>query len=215
MTGRHQRAGTADEPRTLPFGDGAVLVELPDLAAVHALDTAIRELRDPRVVDRVPGARTLLLRGPDPDALRDLVGRAWALRTTEIVAAEQEAVVLEVAYDGDDLDDVAELTGLSVQEVVGRHLAAEYTVAFGGFMPGFAYLTGLDPVLRVPRLDTPRQKVPPGSVAIADEFTAVYPAATPGGWRLLGRCGARLFDVERDPPALLAAGMRVRFVRAP
>jgi KipI family sensor histidine kinase inhibitor len=215
MTGRDQRAGTTEEPRTLPFGDGAVLVELPDLAAVHALDAAIRELRDPRVVDRVPGARTLVLRGPDPDALGELVARAWALRSPDAVAAAQDPVVLEVTYDGDDLDGVAGLTGLSVQEVVGRHLAAQYTVAFGGFMPGFAYLTGLDPLLRVPRLESPRQKVPPGSVAIADEFTAVYPAATPGGWRLLGRCGAQLFDVQREPPALLSAGMRVRFVRAP
>ena len=79
-------------------------------------------------------------------------------------------------------------------------------------MPGFAYLTGLDPVLHVPRLASPRQKVPAGSVAIADEYSAVYPAATPGGWRLLGRCDAQLFDIDRDPPALLRPGTRVRFV---
>lgn len=203
-----------DEPRTLPFGDGAVLVQLPDLAAVHALDAAIRELDDPRVVDRVPGARTLLLRGPDPDALAELVPQAWAHRTADDAAAGK-LVVLEVTYDGEDLAGVAELTGLSVHDVVARHTGAEYTVAFGGFMPGFAYLTGLDPLLRVPRLGSPRTKVPAGSVAIADEFSAVYPAATPGGWRLLGRCDVRLFDVDRDPPALLVPGTRVQFVVAP
>ena len=95
--------------------------------------------------------------------------------------------------------------------MVARHTGALYTVAFGGFMPGFAYLVGLDPLLRVPRLDSPRERVPAGSVAIADEFSAVYPAATPGGWRLLGRCDVELFDVDRETPALLQPGTRVRF----
>ena len=118
---------------------------------------------------------------------------------------------LAVDYDGPDLADVARLTGLTVDEVVARHTGARYTVAFGGFMAGFAYLVGLDPALRVPRLDSPRERVPAGSVAIADEFSAVYPAATPGGWRLLGRCEQTLFDVDREPPALLQPGTRVRF----
>lgn len=204
-------------PRVLPYGDDAVLVELADLAEVRALDDAVRAARatDPEagsIVDQVPAARTLLLRVRDgADAVSLPVQRWWAGRTDaarETVTAE---VVLDVVYDGADLADVARLTGLTPDEVVARHTAARYTVAFGGFMPGFAYLVGLDPLLRVPRLDSPRERVPAGSVAVADEFSAVYPAATPGGWRLLGRCDVELFDVKRETPALLQPGTRVRF----
>jgi len=208
----------ARDLRVLPYGDDAVLVELPGLAEVRALDDAVRAARgtDPdaaTIVDQVPAARTLLLRvrdGADAGALP--VARWWADRSVTPEVDGGPEVVLDVDYDGPDLDDVARLTGLSQDEVVRRHIAARYTVAFGGFMPGFAYLTGLDATLRVPRLDSPRERVPAGSVAIADEFSAVYPAATPGGWRLLGRCDVALFDVDRDPPALLQPGTRVRFV---
>ncbi|WP_421734849.1 5-oxoprolinase subunit B family protein [Cellulomonas sp.] len=204
-------------PRVLPYGDDAVLVELADLAEVRALDDAVRAARatDPEaaaIVDQVPAARTLLLRVRDgADAGSLPVERWWAGRTDAARETATTEVVLEVVYDGADLDDVARLAGLSVDDVIARHTGAQYTVAFGGFMPGFAYLVGLDPVLRVPRLDSPRERVPAGSVAIADEFSAVYPAATPGGWRLLGRCDVRLFDVDREPPALLQPGTRVRF----
>ncbi|WP_426593129.1 5-oxoprolinase subunit B family protein [Cellulomonas sp. McL0617] len=234
---------SADEqPRVLPFGDDAVLVELADLTAVRALDDAIRALRtahttgttstrrapsavdapgtDHRavvatIVDQVPAARTLLLRvapGADPGALVPVVAAAWAERRGEATRTVGALVTLDVTYDGADLAGVSGLTGLTTSEVVARHTAVLYTVAFGGFMPGFAYLTGLDPALRVSRLASPRQKVPAGSVAIADGFSAIYPAASPGGWRLLGTCAARLFDVDRDPPALLQPGTRVRFV---
>ena len=204
----------SDQPRVQRFGDDAVLVELADLVAVGELDAAVRALHDARIVDQVPAARTLLLRGPDPAALADLVATAWATRSGRTDVGPGDLVTLEVVYDGEDLADVAGLTGLAVADVIARHTAPLYTVAFGGFMPGFGYLTGLDPALRVPRLASPRQKVPAGSVAIADEFSAVYPAATPGGWRLLGRCDVTLFDVDRDPPALLSPGTRVRFVAA-
>jgi len=205
------------DPRVLPYGDDAVLVELAGLDQVRALDDAVRAARasDPdaaAIVDQVPAARTLLLRvrdGADPRELPVL--RWWAARSEPAPAAATGEVVLRVDYDGADLPDVARLTGCTVDEVVARHTGALYTVAFGGFMPGFAYLTGLDPVLRVPRLDSPRERIPAGSVAIADEFSAVYPAATPGGWRLLGRCDVVLFDVDREPPALLQPGTRVRF----
>ena len=204
--------------RVVPYGDDAVLVELPGLAEVRALDDAVRAARtsDPDatgIVDQVPAARTLLLRvreDVDPGTLP--VGRWWAGRTRTVRQDEAGEIVLAVDYDGPDLADVARLTGLTVDEVVARHAGAQYTVAFGGFMAGFAYLVGLDPALRVPRLDSPRERVPAGSVAIADEFSAVYPAATPGGWRLLGRCEQTLFDVDREPPALLQPGTRVRFV---
>lgn len=200
-------------PRVVPFGDDAVLVELADLAAVRALDDAIRAAADPLVVDQVAAARTLLLRGPDPAALADLVARV-APRSSGAQTASGELVTLHVTYDGEDLEAVAALTDRTVADVVARHTSALYTVAFGGFMPGFAYLTGLDPALFVPRLASPRPRVPAGSVAIADEFSAVYPAATPGGWRLLGRCDVALFDIDRDPPALLRPGTRVRFVES-
>lgn len=207
----------ARAPRVVPYGDDAVLVELAGLADVRALDDAVRAARasDPdaaRIVDQVPAARTLLLRvreDADPGALP--IERWWAARSASAVDTDDREVVLAVDYDGADLADVARLTGLTVDEVVARHTGVRYTVAFGGFMAGFAYLVGLDPVLRVPRLDSPRERVPAGSVAIADDFSAVYPAATPGGWRLLGRCEQTLFDVDRDPPALLQPGTHVRF----
>jgi KipI family sensor histidine kinase inhibitor len=117
-----------------------------------------------------------------------------------------------VVYDGEDLHDVAGLTSLSVQEVVLRHAAPEYVVAFLGFAPGFPYLVGLDPALHVPRRPTPRTRVPVGSVGLAGPQTGIYPTASPGGWQLIGRTDRVLFDERRDPPALLAAGDRLRFV---
>ncbi|RHA37996.1 5-oxoprolinase subunit B family protein [Cellulomonas rhizosphaerae] len=207
--------------KVLPFGDDAVLVELDDLAQVRALDAAVRaargEGRFAEVVDQVPAARTLLLRGVgavDHAALATAVRALPAGPAAPVAERAAPVVELEVTYDGPDLDEVADLTGLSADEVVARHTAATYTVAFGGFMPGFAYLVGLDPLLRVPRRPSPRERVLAGSVAIADEFSAVYPAATPGGWRLIGRCERPLWDVDHEPPALLAPGTRVRFVEA-
>jgi KipI family sensor histidine kinase inhibitor len=200
----------------VPYGPDALLVDLPGLDAVRALDDALRA--DPLVgaVDVVPAARTLLVRFDGEvrasAAAGDLAARA--ARAADEPAGSRavtEPVVLPVRYDGADLAEVARLTGLDEAEVVRRHAAATYTVAFGGFMPGFAYLTGLDPVLHVPRRSSPRERVPAGAVAIAGEFAAVYPAATPGGWMLLGTCDVPLFDVNRHPPALLRPGARVRF----
>ncbi|HEX9167224.1 MAG TPA: 5-oxoprolinase subunit PxpB, partial [Gemmatimonadales bacterium] len=119
--------------------------------------------------------------------------------------------VIPVRYDGPDLEWVAARTGLNPDEVVRRHSARLYTVYLLGFVPGFAYLGELDPTLVLPRRSTPRQRVPAGSVAIAGAQTAVYPLATPGGWHLIGQTTLRLFDPEREPPALLAAGDTVRF----
>ncbi len=127
------------------------------------------------------------------------------------VPLASRTVEIPVVYDGPDLDDVAKATGLSREEVVARHCGAVYTAAFLGFQPGFAYLMGLPASLAVPRLAVPRLKVPAGSVGIAGNQTGIYPASTPGGWRLIGRTDAELFSPGENPPVLIAMGDRVRF----
>lgn len=205
--------------RILPCGEGAVLVEVDGddadaLAGVHALFAAVREAAWPGVTDLVPAARTLLVVA-GPEALAGVRERLASLdvdRTPTLAGGDAEVVEIGVAYDGPDLDAVAELTGLTRDEVVAAHTGAEQRVAFGGFAPGFPYLTGGDPRLVVPRRPTPRTRVPAGSVALAGPWSGIYPRASPGGWQLIGRTDAVLFDVDRSPPALLQPGQRVRFV---
>jgi KipI family sensor histidine kinase inhibitor len=124
---------------------------------------------------------------------------------------ERETVVIPVTYDGRDLESVAALSGMTVDEVIARHTGSDFVVGWLGFAPGFAYLTGLDPALHLPRMEVPRTSVSPGSVAIAGPYSAVYPSPSPGGWRLLGHTDLRVWDVTADPPALLPPGTRVRF----
>jgi len=198
--------------RFLPAGRSAVLVEVDDLETVIALASALR--RDPPagVIDVVPAARTLLLIHDESTSMSKLADR---LRDQPLDPASErggEPVEISVTYDGEDLADVAKQTRLSEEEVARRHAAADYTVAFIGFAPGFAYLVGGDPALHVARRDSPRTKVPAGSVALAGEFTGVYPREAPGGWQLVGRTAATLWDLDRDPPALLTPGTAVRFV---
>jgi KipI family sensor histidine kinase inhibitor len=202
--------------RILPAGDAAVLVELADLAEAGRLYASLRRDPLPGVLDLVPATRTVLVTldravtGPEQAAA--------ALRSRPLADVPDPAagrlVRLPTRYDGPDLADVAELTGLPAEEVVRRHAASEWTVAFCGFAPGFAYLTGGDPALRVPRRETPRTAVPAGSVGLADGFSGAYPRRMPGGWQLVGRTDAVLWDLDRDPPALLPPGTRVRFVPA-
>jgi len=159
----------------------------------------------------VLGARTVLLRG-EPSDLRALVDRS---EPGDITAAEAgDEIEVPVTYDGPDLADVATHTGLSEQEIVAAHTGTPWTVAFGGFAPGFAYLVGGDERLAVPRRESPRTSVPAGSVGLAGEFSGVYPRSSPGGWQLIGHTDAVMFDVDRDPPALLVPGAHVRFVEA-
>jgi KipI family sensor histidine kinase inhibitor len=201
--------------RARRVGDRALLLECADGDEVRAAHAEAQRLRDEgslRCLDVVPGATTLLI-----DGLLD--GRSvidglddWPREPPAVEA--RGAVELPVRYDGPDLESVAEHTGLSVDEVVTRHRGAQFVVAFCGFAPGFAYLTGLPEELHVPRLEEPRSKVPVGSVGLAGAFTGVYPRASPGGWQLIARTDARLWDVERDPPALLVPGTTVRFVDA-
>jgi KipI family sensor histidine kinase inhibitor len=196
-----------------PYGPHAVLVEPDEPAAVLSLATAVAEVDG--VVEVVPAARTLLaVLRPDTDpAAAAAAIRDRAVHPSSEPAGPGEPVVLDVDYDGPDLAGTAAELGLTPDELAGRHGAGEYVVAFCGFAPGFAYLSGLEAALHVPRLAEPRTKVPPGSVGIAGEFTGVYPRASPGGWRLLGRTDATLWDLDRTPPALLTPGTRVRFRR--
>jgi KipI family sensor histidine kinase inhibitor len=202
--------------RVRPAGERALLVELEELETVHRLHAALRALDPPGVVDLVPGYRTLLVVA-DPDRVEALDELAAGLPRLELPPAEAVAgdpVEIPVTYDGEDLPEVAGLTGLDAAEVVGRHTAPTYTVAFLGFSPGFPYLVGLDPALEVPRRDTPRTSIPAGSVGLAGGQTGIYPTASPGGWQLIGRTDVTLFDPGRDPPALLGPGSRLRFTVA-
>ena len=200
--------------RVRAMGDAAVLVELADLDAVLAHAAAIEAAGWPGVVDVVPGARTVVVivrPGTDLAALRRAVR---ALDVGPVDAADGETVEIPVVYDGPDLDEVAELTGLDVDAVVAAHTGTPWRVGFGGFAPGFAYLVGGDERLNVPRQSEPRTKVPAGSVALAGEFSAIYPRESPGGWQLIGQMAddsVTLWDIDRDPPALLRPGMWVQF----
>jgi KipI family sensor histidine kinase inhibitor len=195
----------------LRAGDAALLVRADGMAA--RLASAIHSKRLAGVLDVVPGARTVLvITEPGSWDLDQLARLILALPLPPAAAAGRSLTEIPVLYDGPDLADVARLAGLEVAEVIARHQAAEYSVGWLGFSPGFGYLTGLDPALRgIRRLARPRQSVPAGSVAIAGGLACVYPAASPGGWRLLGRTSARLWDPGREPPALLEPGARVRF----
>lgn len=204
--------------RVRPVGAHALLVELdgddPAAAARALWAEALRrrEAGELACLDLVPGARTLLLDGLDDVASVRAQLPRW--QPEESQEQEPRTVELPVTYDGPDLDDVAEITGLEVDEVVRRHREADYVVAFCGFAPGFAYLTGLPEELHVPRREDPRTKVPAGSVGLAGEFTGVYPGVSPGGWQLVATTSATLWDVTADPPALLTPGTVVRLVDA-
>ncbi len=188
----------------LPVGRDAVLVEVS--SADEAVDLAAwaRDRRLAREV--VPGARTVLFDGlRDAETLPDAVARWRPGR-----APSGPEVELAVSYDGPDLGFVADRWGCTVDEVVARHQATGFVSAFCGFAPGFAYLSGLTD--DVPRLATPRTRVPAGAVALAGRWCGVYPGESPGGWRVIGRTDAVLWDADRAEPALLAPGTRVRFV---
>ncbi|PRX92495.1 KipI family sensor histidine kinase inhibitor [Allonocardiopsis opalescens] len=201
--------------RILDCGDSAVLVELADLDEVLGCYAALVERPPPHVVDLVPAARTVLVRvRPGPGVLAEVRAALAGLRPRAGARADGGLVEVPVHYDGADLADVAELTGLSEAEVVAAHTGREWRVAFCGFAPGFGYLVGGDPRLKVPRREQSRVRVPAGSVALAGEFSGVYPRSSPGGWQLLGRTELAVWDPGREPAALLAPGVRVRFVDA-
>jgi KipI family sensor histidine kinase inhibitor len=208
--------------RLLTCGEQAVLIEVNGQAEVLALTEAVRAAVAAGrggfagVVDVVPAATTVLVTVDDGLSTAGLRTGLATLSSDVAVPADQpptsEVIDIEVDYDGPDLDEVAELTGLSRDEVVAAHTGQTWQAGFIGFAPGFAYLSGGDPRLAVARRTEPRTSVPAGSVALAGEFSAIYPRSSPGGWQLIGRTDAVLFDVDRDPPALLPPGAVVRFV---
>ncbi len=218
----------APAARLIPCGDSALLVsfgEAVDAALnrrVHALAAAVRTLRA-AAPDRwgtpVPAYSSLLV-PYDPlvltaaEAEAALAGLLAALPPDLPEEDAEPPLTIPVHYggaDGPDLAEVAALHGLDPEAVVRLHTGAVYRVFMLGFAPGFAYLGPLPPSLVTPRRATPRTRVPAGSVAIAAEQTGIYPLATPGGWHLLGRTDLRLWDPDREPPALLRPGQRVRF----
>ncbi|HSV39084.1 MAG TPA: allophanate hydrolase subunit 1 [Nocardioidaceae bacterium] len=187
--------------RLLPYGPHAVLVEVDSTEEAMALyEAAIASGVDAREI--VPGARTVLFDGIGPNFVIP--------EPNESSERAPRHVDIPTVYDGPDLEDAAALVGLTPAELVGRHTSTTFTVAFCGFAPGFAYCTGFG--LSVPRLESPRPRVEPGSVGLAGEFTGIYPTASPGGWRLIGRTDVLLWDPERVDPALLSPGTTVRFV---
>ncbi|WP_030810419.1 5-oxoprolinase subunit PxpB [Streptomyces sp. NRRL F-2799] len=198
--------------RTLPVGAHALLVEVASAEQARALHAELLRRRAAGSLSAreiVPAARTVLLDGVD-----DPVRRAAELTAAEPPPAPEATsapVELPVHYDGPDLAEVAAHWGVSAREVAEIHASTEFTVAFCGFAPGFGYLTGLPEHRYVPRRATPRTAVPAGSVALAGPYTGVYPRSSPGGWQLIGRTDAVLWDTAREPAALLAPGTRVRF----
>jgi 5-oxoprolinase (ATP-hydrolysing) subunit B len=206
------------------LGDAALSIKpaadqpLEANAWVHRLAQRLREASVDGVRDIVPGMRELVVHvDPLRCDLRRVEAELRDSTRTDPVASEPLPTVLEipVTYGGEagpDLEDVARASGLTTDEVCRRHAGREYLVCFVGFLPGFPYLGVLHPSLRLPRRDTPRPRVPSGSVAIAGEYTGIYPSASPGGWHVIGHTAITLFDLASEPPARLAPGMRVKFV---
>ncbi|MGN7797884.1 5-oxoprolinase subunit B family protein [Leifsonia sp. 22587] len=203
--------------RILPYGDHALLIELDGLDAVLALFRGLESTRPNGVVDLIPAARTIAVE-VEPRILPLSAAAAWVERTPprEPEEGEERMVDVAVSYDGEDLSEVARITGLTERDVVTAHTGTPWRVAFGGFAPGFAYLVADAPAapLEVPRRSTPRTSVPSGSVGLAGVFSGVYPRSSPGGWQLIGRTHAVLWDEAADPPALLRPGTVVRFREA-
>ena len=212
-----------DRPRFLYAGDQALVVELgdkidPDLnRRVHSLRGAIEKAKVSGVSDLIATYRSLLVYYDPLSANVEKLKEELARIERRVDAARlgrSRVVHLPTIYGGEygpDLDSVAEHTGLPTEQVVEAHSAPGYLIYMMGFSPGFPYLGGLDERLHTPRLSTPRTEIPAGSVGIADSQTGVYPVASPGGWRLIGRTPLRLFDPAAEPPSLLVAGDYVRF----
>ncbi len=199
--------------RFLPVNHQSIMVELADLQQTLALLHSLQAQPIAGVRELVPAARTILVQfEPHKILAAALVNEIASRDFSGCVERSDVLVEIPVRYEGEDLEEVAQILGISAAEVVCRHTQSEWSVAFTGFAPGFAYLTGGDPIFNVPRRATPRTKVPAGAVALAGTFSAVYPQASPGGWQIIGVTDEAMWDLARDLPALLQPGYRVRFV---
>ena len=200
--------------RFLPVNLDALLVELNDLDETLALFDALTADPIAGVEEIIPAARTLLIQfRPSTIDRQALVNRIAGQDLSRRREGEQRRVEIPVHYNGEDLDELATLLGISRDEVIGRHTAHDYSVAFCGFAPGFAYLTG-GAGFQVPRRKTPRTRIPAGAVALAGDFSGVYPQASPGGWQIIGVTPLQMWDLNRAEPALLRPGYKVRFTDA-
>ena len=198
--------------RVRPVGRSALLIECRDGNEVSAWRAELwrrREAGELRIVDIVPGATTILLDGVEPATAARLAD--WP-PPPAVLTTDGPLVEVRTTFDGEDLADIAARWGVSSVLAVQRLTATPLTVAFCGFAPGFAYMRGLPEEWAVPRLAAPRPRVPAGAVGIAGSYVGIYPAASPGGWRLVGQTHQNLFDVREDPPAFLPPGTRVRLV---
>jgi len=200
--------------RFLPVRAGSTLIELDGLEGTLSLAIALSDNPIEGILEIVPAARTVLVVfDPDRISEQQLIARISDVDLSVTAPAAGPLIEIPVRYDGEDLADVASMLGVSEAEVVRRHTGSDYTVAFTGFAPGFAYLVGSDPTLHVPRHKSPRTQVKAGSVGLGGEFSGIYPKDSPGGWQLIGSTSLTMFDPERDPAALLQPGFRVRFAR--
>lgn len=194
-----------------PCGDLAFLVELDSLDDVVALHHALTSSKPAGLVECLAAASTVLVRAVSPVAALELARYVRCLDVHDRIERDSKEIVIDVRYDGEDLDDVAKLLGMSREAVIEAHTSQAWTAAFGGFSPGFVYCIGENDSLNVPRRDSPRTSVPAGSVGLAGHFSAVYPRSTPGGWQLIGRSSAPMWDASADQPALVAPGNIVRY----
>ncbi len=207
-----KQSTTAKKVRSVrPVGTRAVLAELDGLQDVLALQDMLYKSPLPGQVDVLAAAETVMVVGESAAATRAIGARLLELELIATDVTDSGLVVIDTVYDGDDLADVAELTGLSVEGVISAHTGQIWTVAFAGFAPGFGYMVGENEVLTVPRRSSPRTAVPAGSVALGGQYSAVYPRRSPGGWQLIGRTGARMWDLDRPQPALVRPGDRVQY----
>jgi len=198
----------------LDYGDRALMVQCGSTAEVLAWADALRAAALPGVIDIVPAACTVLVKldGPRSQGVIRQRLRKMPITADERAPADRSAdVVIDIVYDGPDLAEVASSTGLTTAQVINAHTSTLWRVGFSGFAPGFAYLVDGDPRLRVPRRSEPRTSVPAGSVVLADEFSAIYPRQSPGGWQIIGHTDAVLWDIDRPNPALMTQGMWVQF----
>ncbi|MGI2034505.1 5-oxoprolinase subunit PxpB [Rhizobium panacihumi] len=198
--------------RILPVRGDCILVELADLGEALALFDALTTNPVEGITEIIPAARTLLI-AFDPYTISDdaLIAAVSDMSGGERKAASGALVEIPVRYDGEDLAEVAAMTGMSVEDVIRLHGESDFVAAFTGFAPGFAYLSGGDPRLAVPRRKSPRTKVPAGAVGLAGEFSGVYPKTSPGGWQLIGTTPLAMFDIDRTPASLLQPGSRIKF----